>query len=103
MEWHVIIDGCSPLAGKHSETAHGRVERPTKPNPDGSPGACLPPHLIFECTHVDLTHSHLIKATVRTNEAPWAIWLPYSHVIGILETGEGKPEFVGFNPGRNGN
>jgi len=102
MEWHVIIDGNSPLAAKHAEAAQGFIERPAGLDKDGSAMPPPPPHVILRCEQVDMTHPIFLKANLAPNDQgearAFAIWIPLSHIAAIMESGEAKLPFQGLAP-----
>ena len=102
MEWHVIIDGNSPLAGKHAESAHGFIPRPAGKDKDGKENPCPPPHILLRCEQIDLTHPVFLKAKLAPSDhgeaRAWAMWIPLTHVVGIVESGEAKLPFQGLTP-----
>lgn len=61
----------------------------------GAVGDGPPTVLAVTCTEVDTSHSQLLRAKAKANEGP-AFWVPYSHVVGILEGPSGSPNAMGF-------
>jgi hypothetical protein len=61
----------------------------------GAVGDGPPTVLAITCTEVDTSHSHLLRARAKAKEAP-VFWVPYSHVVGVLEGPAGSPNSMGF-------
>lgn len=86
MEYVVVLDAAAPSARLNAGLgvlAGVLVE--------GGP----PTVLAVTCSEVDTSHSHLLRAKVKSDEAP-VFWVPYSHLVGILEGPSATPASMGF-------
>lgn len=88
----VVINAEAPSAAMHA--AASRRSQPRKA-PDGSE---LPPNPVLECQSMDTSHSSLLHVTSspgpdgKTSGA----WIPYGHVLAIIECETEIPASVGF-------
>ena len=86
MEYVLVIDAATPSARLHAGS--------------GVPGGVIveggpPTVLTITCSEVDTSHDHLLRVKIKTDEAPVA-WVPYSHIVGILEGPSATPAVMGF-------
>jgi hypothetical protein len=61
-------------------------------NGDGVPTALSVPVM-----EIDTSHTHLLRARAARGDGP-LFWVPYSHLVGILEGPDARPPFIGFRP-----
>ncbi|MGN6479874.1 hypothetical protein [Luteibacter sp.] len=63
----------------------------------GSVGDGPPTALSVPVSEIDTSHTHLLRAKATRGDGP-IFWVPYSHLVGILEAPEARPPFMGFRP-----
>jgi hypothetical protein len=88
----VVINGDAPSAGLHA-TATKRFQERTGPD-----GGELPPHPVFECRMIDTSHPSLLYAlgAVGVDGKASGVWIPYGHILAIIERVTEAPNSVGF-------
>jgi hypothetical protein len=87
MEYVLVLDASAPSAKLNSELGWF----------GGAEGDGPPTVLAITCTELDTSHGHLLRAKAKSGDAP-RFWVPYSHVVGVLEGPDGLRTAMGFTP-----
>jgi hypothetical protein len=90
----VVINAEAPSAGLHA-IATKRFQQ--RLGPDGTE---LPPHPVLECRAVDASHPSLLYAlgSPGPNGKASAVWIPYGHLLAVIERAMEPAAFTGFRP-----
>lgn len=86
MEYFLVLDAAAPSA-----RLHGGLGILGGVMVEGGP----PTVLALTCTEVDTSHSHLLRVKIKADGTPVA-WVPYPHIVGILEGPSAAPAVMGF-------
>lgn len=88
----VVINAEAPSAAMHAAATTRSQAR------KAADGTDLPPNPVLECRSMDTSHGSLLYVvTAPTTEGKTvSVWIPYSHLLGIIECTSGVPASMGF-------
>jgi hypothetical protein len=88
----VVINADAPSAALHAIATKRFQQR------KDSDGGDLPPHPMLECRLIDTSHPSLLYAlgAVGADGKASGVWIPYGHILAIIERVTELPTSVGF-------